>query len=235
MAKVSKTKKKSRAVSKKRSPRPSRRSPLLPAFKFLIIVSGLIVILYYLYTGSSPSTIRPRSEPTVKPGNSVSQPENRPVERKKKHQLPLHQPTPPSSRTTLQYYRLEQNFSQVTMLKKSFPQTLNRQQKAAEIIRLLTLSGSHDLAPLPHQTKLLTTTFSAPLITIDLSNDLVKGAVNFGGQDEMLAISCLTNSLLANFPEFSALQILIEGKKRETLAGHIDISQPLRYQPTKIE
>ena len=83
---------------------------------------------------------------------------------------------------------------------------------------------------MPHQTKLLAASFSAPLITIDLSNDLAKGAVNFGGRDEMLTISCLTNTFLANFPGFDSLQILIEGEKRETLAGHIDISQPLHYQ-----
>ncbi|MEA3331984.1 MAG: GerMN domain-containing protein [Pseudomonadota bacterium] len=231
MAKVSKTKKKNRAASKKRSLRPSRRSPLLPAFNFLIIVSGLIVILYYLYIGSSPSIIQPINEPSVRPTKTLSQPKGKPVERKKQRQL-LPQPTPPSSRTILQYYRLEQNFSQVTMLKNSYHRALNRQQKATEIIRLLTLSRARDLAPLPYQTKLLTASFKTPLITINLSHDLSKGAVNFGGQDEMLAISCLANSFLTNFPGFTTLQILIEGKKHETLAGHIDISQPLRYQPT---
>ena len=236
MAKVNKTKKKSRAVSKKRTPRPSRRPPLLPAVKFLLIVSGLIVVLYYLYCGSSPSTIQSHSKPSIKPGKSVSQPENRPVKRNKPRRRPA-QPTspPPSSHTTLQYYRLEQNFCDIATLKKSFHQTLSRQQKAQEIIRLLTLSRTLDLAPLPHQTKLLAASFMPPLITINLSNDLVKGAVNFGGQDEMLTISCLTNSFLANFPDFNTLQILIEGEKNLTLAGHIDISQPLHYQPSILE
>ncbi len=197
----------------------------------------MIVILYYLYTGSSPSIIRPRSEPTVvNPGKSISQSKSKPVEHKKqRHRQLAPQPTASSLSTTLQYHRLEQNYSQVTTLQKSFHRALNRQQKAAEIIRLLTLSRAQDLAPLPHQTKLLTASFKPPLITINLSSDLSKGVVNFGGQDEMLAISCLTNSFLANFPNFTALQILIEGEKRETLAGHIDISQPLHYQPTIIE
>ena len=230
MAKVSKTKKKNRTANKKQKPRPSRRSPLLPAFKFLIIVSGLIVILYYLYTGSNPSIIQPHSKPSIKPGKSVSQSKNCPIEREKPRQRQPQPTPPPPSHTTLQYYRLEQNFSQVTALRKSFRRTLNSQQKAAEIIHLLTLSRANDLAPLPHQTKLLAATFKPPLITIDLSIDLVKGAVNFGGQDELLAISCLTNGFLTNFPDYTTLQILIEGEKKQTLAGHIDISQPLHHQ-----
>jgi len=186
----------------------------------------MIVILYYFYSGSSPSIIQPHTKPIKRPVRTLSQPKSKPIEYKKTRKL-QPQPATQTSSTTLKYFRLEKSFSQVTTLKKNFQPALNRQQKAIEIIRLLTFSRVRDAAPLPHQTKLLATTFNVPLITIDLSSDLVKGAVNFGGQDEMLAISCLTNSFLANFPEFTALQILIEGEKKETLAGHIDISQPL--------
>ena len=166
------------------------------------------------------------------PANTVDQPRSEPVVRKKLLLLPpqpANRPTPP---TTLKFYRLEQNFSQPVSLRKSFDHTLNRQQKAHEIIHLLTLSRALDLAPLPHRTRLLAAWFTASLITIDLSKELSRGAVNFGGRDEMLTISCLTNSFLENFPGYNALQILIEGEKRETLAGHIDISQPLHYQPS---
>ena len=232
MAKVSKTK--NRTANKKQKPRPSQRSPLLPAFKFLIIVSGLIVILYYFYSSSTPSIIQPPTKPIKRPGRTLSQPKSKPVEYKKTRKL-QPQPATQTSSTTLKYFRLEKTYSQVTTFKKNFHPALSQQQKAIEIIRLLTFSRAHDAAPLPRQTKLLTATFNVPLITIDLSSDLVKGAINFGGQDEMLAISCLSNSFLANFPNFNTLQILIEGKKRETLAGHIDISQPLRYQPTTID
>ena len=227
---VSKTKKKSRSTSKKKS--PSRHSPLLPAFMFLIVVGGLITTLYYLYIGPSPLILRPHHESAVGPTNTVSQPKSEPVTRKKLNQLPPRATTRSALPTTLKFYRLEQNFSQPVSLRKSFNHTLNRQQKAQEIIHLLTLSKTHDLAPLPHQTRLLAASFTSSLITINLSKDLTRGAVNFGGRDEMLTISCLTNSFLENFPGYNALQILIEGEKRETLAGHIDISQPLHYQPS---
>lgn len=225
LAKVSKAKKKSRSTSKKRS--KSRRRSLVPPLYFLVIVSSLIAVLY-LYT-KYDTTLRPSSKPAKPTTNTVIRPKTEPLHRrnKLKQQPPVTRPSLP---TTLIFYRLEQNFSQAIRHRKTFDQTLTKRQKAQQIIQLLTLSRAQDLAPLPHHTTLITASFIAPLITIDLSDDLTKGAVNFGGRDEMLAVSCLTNSFLANFPGFNALQILIEGEKRETLAGHIDISQPLRYQ-----
>lgn len=218
MARISKAKKTSRPKNRKKS--NNRRRPLIPALYFLVIVSSLIAILYFYTDNNNTSVLH-------HPGKSAIEPDHKDTPGDHVNQRKLLPPPPPSVMTTLQYNRLGQNFSQVTTLKKSFHRALNRQQKAHEIIRLLTLTRTQDLAPLPQLTRLLDASFRAPLITIDLSSDLVKGAVNFGGQDEMLAISCLTNSFLANFPGFTALQILIEGEKRKTLAGHIDISQPL--------
>ena len=230
MAKVIKTKKKGQSASKKKS--PNQRRPLLPAFIFLIVVSGLIIVLYYLYAGSNLAIIRPQGEPTIKPANTVKQPKSKPADSKRQRNPPTQPTTRSALPTTIKFYRLEQNFNQALRLQKTFDRTLSRQQKAQEIIHLLTLSRAHDLAPLPHRTKLLAASFTTSLITVDLSNDLIWGAVNFGGQDEMLTISCLTNCFLENFPGFDTLQILIEGKKQKTLAGHIDISQPLHYQPS---
>ncbi|MCK5681441.1 GerMN domain-containing protein [bacterium] len=99
------------------------------------------------------------------------------------------------------------------------------------IIELLTLPGKHGTQPaLPRTTSLLSLAFALPLITIDLSGDIQKSLVNSGATDEMLTVACLTNSLLANFTQFNSLQILLDGKRCNTLAGHIDISRPLGYQ-----
>ena len=228
MAKVTRTKKKNQSTSKKKSKK--QRRPLLPALCFLIIVCSLIAVPY-LYNKYHTSIFQPSDKPAKPLKKTVSHPQAEPARRKNRY-TQQHPATRPALPTTLKFYRLEQNFSQAIRLRKNFDRPLTKQQKAQEIIRLLALSRTQDLAPLPHQTRLLTASFSASLITIDLSSDLAKGAVNFGGRDEMLTISCLTNTFLANFPGFDSLQILIEGEKRETLAGHIDISQPLHYQPS---
>ena len=44
---------------------------------------------------------------------------------------------------------------------------------------------------------------------------------------EMLTLRSIMQTLVANVPEIKRVQILIEGREVETLAGHIDIRRPL--------
>jgi hypothetical protein len=44
---------------------------------------------------------------------------------------------------------------------------------------------------------------------------------------EMLTLRSIMQTLVANVPEIKRMQILIEGREVETLAGHIDIRRPL--------
>jgi spore germination protein GerM len=48
-----------------------------------------------------------------------------------------------------------------------------------------------------------------------------------GPWSEMLTIRSIVQTLAANIPEIKRVQILIEGREVDTLAGHIDIRQPL--------
>lgn len=49
-----------------------------------------------------------------------------------------------------------------------------------------------------------------------------------GSSGEELTIFSLVNTLTQNFSQIERVQILIEGKEVQTLAGHIDLSSPLR-------
>ncbi len=44
---------------------------------------------------------------------------------------------------------------------------------------------------------------------------------------ELMTVYSIVNTLCVNFPSIRRVQILIEGAEVETLAGHVDISQPL--------
>ena len=44
---------------------------------------------------------------------------------------------------------------------------------------------------------------------------------------EMLTLRSIMQTLVANVPEIKRVQILIEGREVETLAGHVDIRRPL--------
>jgi hypothetical protein len=43
----------------------------------------------------------------------------------------------------------------------------------------------------------------------------------------MLTLRSIMQTLVANVPEVKRVQILIEGREVETLAGHVDIRRPL--------
>jgi germination protein M len=60
---------------------------------------------------------------------------------------------------------------------------------------------------------------------VDFSRELVDN--HWGGSSgESHTIYSIVNSLILNFPEIKRVQILIEGEKIETLAGHIDTRRP---------
>lgn len=49
-----------------------------------------------------------------------------------------------------------------------------------------------------------------------------------GAWTELLTIYSIVNTLTENFAEIEKVQILVEGREVETLAGHVDISRPLK-------
>ena len=49
-----------------------------------------------------------------------------------------------------------------------------------------------------------------------------------GSSGELLTVYSIVNSLLDNLPSQSEVQILIQGRPADTLAGHIDVREPLR-------
>ena len=61
---------------------------------------------------------------------------------------------------------------------------------------------------------------------IDLNLDATREHGG-GSLDELFTVYALVNALTANVPEISAVQILIDGREVDTLAGHIDLRHPL--------
>ena len=49
-----------------------------------------------------------------------------------------------------------------------------------------------------------------------------------GSLNELFTVYAVVNALTANMSEISAVQILIEGREVDTLAGHIDLRRPLQ-------
>ncbi len=61
---------------------------------------------------------------------------------------------------------------------------------------------------------------------VDLSRE-VSAAHPGGSVDELLTVYAIVNALTANLPAVSGVQLLVDGKEVDTLAGHVDLRRPL--------
>jgi spore germination protein GerM len=61
---------------------------------------------------------------------------------------------------------------------------------------------------------------------VDLSREIASGHGG-GSLNELLTVYTIVNALTANLPAVTAVQLLVEGKEVDTLAGHVDLRRPL--------
>jgi spore germination protein GerM len=61
---------------------------------------------------------------------------------------------------------------------------------------------------------------------VDLSAELSTKHPG-GSLDEILTVYTIVNALTVNLPAITRVQILIDGKEADTLAGHVDLRHPL--------
>ncbi|MBI4596141.1 MAG: GerMN domain-containing protein [Candidatus Tectomicrobia bacterium] len=105
----------------------------------------------------------------------------------------------------------------------------DQKQLAQELIKELTITGEekNKLKSLPKGTKLNYLFISQEGIAyLDFRGEISR---NFSGGalEEYLTIYALVDTLVYNMKGIVKIQILIDGKEAATLAGHVDISEPL--------
>ncbi|HUJ95815.1 MAG TPA: GerMN domain-containing protein [Terriglobales bacterium] len=108
----------------------------------------------------------------------------------------------------------------------NIPLPAGRQQRAQELLSaLLDLylrkSSPHPLAPGSEIREIYLV--DPGLAVIDLNAAFANGHRS-GVLVEELTVASLTETLAANIPGIARLKILVDGKERETLAGHADLS-----------
>jgi hypothetical protein len=92
---------------------------------------------------------------------------------------------------------------------------------------LLRGSTSGHVAPLAGGARVLEVFVTARGVAyVDVSKEITE-TPRPGTESEMMAVFSLVNSITVNFPAIKRVQILVEGRTADTLAGHIDLSHPL--------
>ncbi len=109
----------------------------------------------------------------------------------------------------------------------SIPLSSNRQQRAEELLRglvgiYLEQSSSHSLAA---GAEIRDVYLVDPgLAVIDVNSAFVDGQTS-GVLAEELTVVSMIQTLSSNIPGLMRVKIVANGKERETLAGHVDLSR----------
>jgi hypothetical protein len=114
--------------------------------------------------------------------------------------------------------------------KRFIPKDKAQEGQAREIVKAL-VDGS--------KTGLVNTfPLKTDIISVKIDSDRTA-RINFGqnlaanhpggSASEMATVYSLTNSLIANIPEILQVKVLIEGKEKESLKGHIDMRKAFTF------
>ncbi len=68
---------------------------------------------------------------------------------------------------------------------------------------------------------------------VDLSGEVVSAHPG-GSLTELLTVYAIVNAVTVNLPAVQRVQILVEGKEVDTIAGHVDVRRPLERDATLV-
>ncbi len=92
--------------------------------------------------------------------------------------------------------------------------------------------GSNLSPVFPKETKVLNLEIKEGVATVNLNKDATR--LNVGSSGELLAVAAIVNTL-TKFPDVFQVKILIDGKEVESLAGHVDLTEPLLYSDQVVD
>jgi len=172
---------------------------------FLFVVLVIIVVVFFL------SGIKEKIIPVV----PASPPEVEP--------LPVQ---PGQTRSVVLFFLSEED----TLLhpeQREIPADLSVVRQAKQTIEEL-IKGSQKgyISPFPPEAKLRELYVTEEGVAyVDFSKDIVEKHLS-GSSAEISTIFSVVNSLAYNFDDIEKVFILIEGREKETLGGHINLSRP---------
>lgn len=209
--------------NKQAAPRRPKNNATLPMAVALAATAIGALALGSLLT--TTQGCRPQSSPTAGAGTVADGPAPSPFVSDDTRagplptDIPSQQPTQPTKKVTV--FKLSPDG---TALENVELELTPEQAKHPATAALEAMVGDKD-SPLPPGTKVRSVKIADKTATVDFSEEFVK---NFPGGDtpEALALNAVT-TLLGQFPSVEKVQILVEGKKIDTLGGNQDLDVPL--------
>jgi hypothetical protein len=175
-----------------------------------------ILLLVIACAGAIWGVVRLLSEPTAAPPTAAT--------------------TPPSTETahiTATLYYGSSDGRSLVAVRRDVPLATGVVEQGRQILNVLLQDAPQPYAQvLPKGTKL-----RAFYVTergdafVDLSGDVVSGHPG-GSLGELLTVYAIVNAVTGNLPAIQRVQLLVEGREVDTIAGHIDVRRPLERDMT---
>ena len=141
---------------------------------------------------------------------------------------PSQPPAPPGRKIKAHLFYVADDGTQLTGVERDVTYGEDTIEQAKAIINAQIAPATEPLvSPVPAGT-----TLRALFVTpkgeayVDLSRELAEAHPG-GSLNELLTVYALVDALTVNLPAISTVQVLIDGKEVETLAGHVDLRRPL--------
>jgi spore germination protein GerM len=197
---------------KKKGKKKSRRKSGVGRFFLFLVIIGVGLFLAYQFRQEISHSLRPFFE--KKPEKKIAVKEKKVV--------------------TLYFSEPEEEY--LVGEKREILKRERVEEEAKETIAELIKGPKGALIPtVPSQTKLLTLQMDEQgLAKVNFDQALSKEHPG-GSSAEMMTIYSIVNSLTLNFPQIKRVQILIDGKRVESIAGHISLKQPVPSNPNMVK
>lgn len=204
-----------------------------------ILVPAMLALLLFTAGCDKPPTEEPPAKPSETPAQT--KPDVKP-ETKPETQKPADTPIKNTENQPAKNEKTEQSMS----VKVYYPDDSG--MKLVEVEREIIVDDSIDKYTaavetlmedpaeenltriFPKNAAIRSVTVRDGLATVDFDGSILKGFVG-GSTGEEFLIGSIVDTL-TNFPEIKRVKFLVDGKKIETLSGHMDLSTPLERMNT---
>ena len=194
----------------------TRRHVVAAAVMAVLMIAGAVYTTFWLLAQPVPETVT--SEPDALPGegepSALAVPDEAPPEvLSGTIQVRLYVPAGSGESLSVQNQEIQLESS--------------TQKQAKQVVELLLRRSS----AIPRGVQLREVFITSQGVAyVDLSRELVQNHPG-GTSAEQLTVFSLSNTLIANFPSIQMVKILVEGREVQTLAGHLDLTNPFGRGP----
>ena len=135
-------------------------------------------------------------------------------------------PTPERKITATFFYVAEDGLSLAPIQREvAFGEPVSEQARHIVDMQIAPPPAPH-VSAIPQGTKLRAVYVSEQgEAFVDVTGEVSRNHTG-GALDELFAVYTIVNALTVNLPAIKRVQILVDGKEVDTLAGHVDLRQP---------